>query len=815
MKISYEWLKDYIDYLPSPLETADILTSIGLEVESIENFSNVKGGLKGVVVGEVVSCEKHPDADKLSLTKVDIGTGELVSIVCGAPNIKKEQKVPVATIGAVIYKGNESFTIGKTKIRGQVSEGMICAEDELGLGDDHNGIMVLNPDAKPGMPASEYFQIYTDTVFEIGITPNRIDGASHYGVVRDLAAFLGKERTVHLKRVSIENFKKDNDDLPIEIEISDKEGCKRYAGISLTGVEIKNSPLWMQNRLRAIGLKPINNVVDITNYVLHETGQPLHSFDADKIKGRKIIVKTLLENTSLICLDEQERKLSEEDLIVCNEEAGMAIAGVFGGLDSGVTEKTKNVFLESAWFNPVYIRRTSRRHMLYTDSSFRFERGADPNITLYALIRAALMMKDMAGGKISSDIIDVYPEPVLNKNLFLSFRYLYRLTGSELETPMLLRILSSLDIKILGQYAEGLQLEIPAYRVDVTRPADVVEEILRIYGFNNIPVSENLSASLSYQQKPDKDKILNIVSDLLSSNGFNEIMSNSLTKASYYDAENEDASLVRIYNPLSSDLNGMRKKLLFGGLEAIAYNTNRQNPDLRLFEFGNIYYKNPDEVSENLLGKYKEEERLALFITGEIREQGWTESAKMSDFFHMKAYVELILKRLGFIPSKLNTKYAETDHINEAYAYSASGTTLAIMGKVSDKLIKHFDIKNEVFYAELFWGNILSAVGSHITQFSGLPKYPEVRRDLSMIIENSVTFENIRKATAKVNSDLIRKINLFDVYEDSNIGKGKKSYAVSFILRDDSKTLTDKEIDNIMGKISKILEKELGAQIRS
>ena len=535
MKISYNWLKDYIDYLPSPQETAEILTSIGLEVESIDDFSSVKGGLKGVVVGEVLSCEKHPDADKLILTKVDIKTGEPVPIVCGAPNVAKGQKVPVATIGTVLYKGNESFTIGKTKIRGQVSEGMICAEDELGLGNDHSGIMVLDPSAEPGLPAAEYFKIYTDTVFEIGITPNRIDGASHYGVARDLAAFLSKERSIQLSRVSIEEFRKDNDDLTIEVEIADKEACKRYAGTTLTGVEIKPSPIWLQNRLKAIGLKPINNVVDITNYVLHETGQPLHSFDADKIKGKKIIVKPLPENTPFLCLDEQERKLSAEDLVICNKEDGMCIAGILGGFVSGVKEDTKNIFLESAWFNPVYIRRTSRRHMLFTDSSFRFERGVDPNSTIYALKRAALMIKEIAGGKISSDIIDVYPEPFRNHKVFLSFEYLNLLSGCNLDTTLVTGILNSLDIKIPEQSEEGFQLEVPPYRVDVTRPADVVEEILRIYGLNNIPVSEKLNASLSYQPKPDKDKILNIISDLLSSNGFNEIMSNSLTKSSYYD----------------------------------------------------------------------------------------------------------------------------------------------------------------------------------------------------------------------------------------------------------------------------------------
>ena len=814
MKISYTWLKDYIDYLPSPEETAAILTSIGLEVENIEDFSSIRGGLQGVVVGEVLSTEKHPDADKLTLTKVNTGTGELLSIVCGAPNVKTGQKVPVASIGTILYKGKESFTIQKSKIRGQLSEGMICAEDELGLGDDHSGIMVLDPSTKVGIPAAEYFEVYKDAVFEIGITPNRIDGASHYGVARDLAAFLAKERKINLKRANIETFTIDNKDLKIEVLIENHEGCKRYSGLTITGVKVEDSPRWLQNRLKAIGLKPINNVVDITNFVLHETGQPLHAFDADKVTGGKVIVKTLPENTPFAGLDEVVRKLSSEDLMICNTQEGMCIAGVFGGYDSGVKETTKNIFLESACFNPVFIRKTSKRHMLYTDSSFRFERGSDPNITLYALKRAALLIREITGGKISSEVVDVYPEPVQDRYVYLGFKALYNLTGHEITTYEVLGILKSLDIKVKEQTPEGLHLSVPPYRVDVTRPADVIEEILRIYGFNNIPVPENMKTSLSFLAKPDKENILSVVSDLLASSGFNEIMSNSLTKSSYFEYEDSDNTVVKIYNPLSSDLNAMRKTLLFGGLEAIAYNTNRQNPDLRLFEFGNIYSIRKGENSENKLDKYLEEERMALFLTGENHDPNWASDRQPTNFFHIKAFTELILKRLGFVPDELETSSPELRFLEESFQYSVNGTALAVISRVQSGLIKQFDIKNEVYYTEIHWNNILKSVSDHRTLFTGLPRYPEVNRDLSMILERSVKYEDIKKVAKKAGGTLLKKINLFDVYEGGQVGSDKKSYAISFTLRDENKTLTDTEIDTVMDRIARKLEKEIGVQIR-
>ena len=815
MKISYTWLKEYINYLPSPEETAEILTGVGLEVEGFEEFHSVKGGLKGVVVGKVVSCEKHPDADRLSLTKVDVGSGELLPVVCGAPNVRTGQMVPVAVPGTVLYKGNESFTIKKTTIRGQVSEGMICAEDELGLGTDHSGIMVLRPDAVPGTPAAEYFQIYTDTFFEIGLTPNRIDGASHIGVARDLAAFFNKTGKVNLQKPEVEGLKKDNDHLPVEVRVEDNEGCLRYSGITMTELEVKDSPQWLQNRLKSIGLHPINNIVDITNFVLHETGQPLHAFDAAKITGRKVIIKTLPEGTSFISLDEKERKLSAEDLMICNAEEGMCIAGVFGGIESGVTGSTKEIFLESACFNPVSIRKTSKRHLLNTDSSFRFERGSDPNITVYALKRAALLIKEIAGGKISSDIIDIYPNPVPDRSIFLSFNFLYRLSGHKMELPVVKSILNSLDIRITEETEEGWNLVVPPYRVDVFKPADIIEEILRIYGLNNIPVSEKLNASLSYIEKPDKDKIFNTVANLLASNGFNEIMSNSLTRSSYYEKEGNDPELVKIFNPLSSDLNAMRKSLLLSGLEAIAYNTNRQNQDLKFFEFGNIYSIIPGQDQNNRLDKYHEEERFALFITGEKHEPSWTMPQEKSNFYQMKAYVELVLKRLGYNIDLLENDSPEIENLTETYTYSLNDLRLVVTGKVDTNIIKQFDIRGDVFYADFYWGNLLRTIAGNKVSFKPLPRFPEVRRDLSMILEKSVRYSDIRKIALNVENKLLQKINLFDVYEGESIEQGKKSYAVSFLLRDENKTLTDAEIDNVMNKIAHSLVQELGAQIRS
>ncbi|MCK5028759.1 MAG: phenylalanine--tRNA ligase subunit beta, partial [Bacteroidales bacterium] len=609
MKISYNWVKNYINTDLSVQEVSKILTDTGLEVEGIENFESVKGGLEGLVIGKVVTCAKHPNADKLTVTTVDVGTGEELPIVCGAPNVAEGQKVVVATVGTTLYSGDEEFKIKKAKMRGEPSEGMICAEDEIGLGTSHDGIMVLDESAKIGMPAKEYFNIETDTVFEIGLTPNRIDGASHFGTARDLAAFLSQTQKTELIKPSVDEFKVDNNNLPIEIIVENNEACPRYTGITITNVKVGTSPEWLQNRLKAIGLNPINNLVDISNFVLHETGQPLHFFDADKIEGNKVIIKTLPRGTLFTTFDEEKRELSADDLMICNENNGMCIAGVFGGISSGVSENTKNIFIESAHFNSVFVRKTAKRHDLHTDASFRFERGSDPNITVYALKRAALLIKEIADGKISSEIVDVYPEPVADYKVDLTFHNLKRLIGKEIEKDKVKNILTSLDIKIVSEDDEKLSLEVPTYRVDVLREADVIEEVLRIYGYNNIEISEHVNSSLSYSQKPDKEKVQNTVSDILTANGFNEIMCNSLTKADYYKKleSYKPENLVNIVNPLSNDLNVMRQTLLFGGLESVAYNRNRRNQDLKLYEFGNCYNLKNSE-SENLLKKYNEEQ---------------------------------------------------------------------------------------------------------------------------------------------------------------------------------------------------------------
>ncbi|HYW95753.1 MAG TPA: phenylalanine--tRNA ligase subunit beta [Bacteroidales bacterium] len=816
MKISYNWLKDYINDLPSPEETAEILTSTGLEVEGLEKTESVRGGLQGVVIGEVKTCEKHPNADKLSVTTVDIGQGGLLPIVCGAPNVRAGQKVAVAQVGTTLFMGDDSLTLKKVKIRGEVSEGMICAEDELGLGENHEGIMVLDPEAEVGSPASDYFNITTDYIFEIGLTPNRIDGASHFGVARDLAAYLGQTREVKLSRPSVDDFHIDDTSNPIEVIIEDKEACKRYSGITVSGITVGPSPHWLQTKLRAIGLNPINNVVDITNFVLQETGQPLHAFDADKVSGKKVIVKTLPEGTPFVTLDEEERKLSEEDLMICNVNEGMCMAGVFGGIDSGVKDNTMNIFLESACFNPVYIRKTSKRHLLYTDSAFRFERGSDPDITVYALKRAALLIKELAGGKISSEVVDVYPEPVSGYDVNLTWEYLYRLIGKEIDKDQVKNILSSLDIKTDAETDTGLQLKVPPYRVDVQRPADVVEEVLRIYGYNQVEISDSLHSTLSYIDKPDKEKVAHLIAELLTSNGFNEMMSNSLTKSAYYEKEeHEDPGLVRIYNPLSSDLNAMRKSLLFGGLETISYNTNRKNADLRLYEFGNVYQVDTTVKSEKALDKYHEEEHLGLFLTGNKHQESWTAGNEKVSFYQLKAYVGLVLERMGFNTGNLKVVEADHSYFAEEISYFQHDNELVRLGSVPKNIRKQFDIDADVFFADFNWTTVMKSLDTRPTTFEPLPKYPEVRRDLSMVLEKSVRFEDIRKVASKAEKRILKNMDIFDVYEGDKIEKGRKSYAISFILQDETQTLTDKYIDKVMQNIARVLEKELGAQIRA
>jgi phenylalanyl-tRNA synthetase beta chain len=815
MKISYNWLKDYIKTDLSVNEVSTILTDTGLEVEGLEQFESVKGGLEGLVIGQVTSCKKHPNADKLSVTTVNIGADEELPIVCGAPNVAEGQKVVIATVGTTLYSGNEEFKIKKSKIRGELSEGMICAEDEIGLGTSHDGIIVLDDSAKIGMPAKEYFNIETDSVFEIGLTPNRIDGACHIGTARDLAAFLSLKEKTELVKPSVDAFKVDNNNLPIEIIVENKEACPRYSGVTVSNVQVAPSPQWLQNRLKAIGLNPINNLVDISNFVLHETGQPLHFFDAEQIEGNKVIIKTLAEGTLFVTLDEEKRTLSANDLMICNENNGMCIAGVFGGIRSGVSENTKNIFIESAHFNSVYVRKTAKRHDLHTDASFRFERGSDPNITVYALKRAALLLKEIAGGEISSDIVDIYQEPVADYKVELTFRNLKRLIGKEIKKEKVKSILESLDIKIIDEDNEKLNLEIPTYRVDVRREVDVIEEILRIYGYNNIEISEHVNSSLSYSPKPDKEKIQNTISDILSGNGYNEIMCNSLTKADYYDnlESYKSEKLVKILNPLSNDLNVMRQTLLFGGLESILYNQNRKNTDLKLYEYGNCYSLK-DSENDNPLKKYNEEQHLALLITGNKTDENWINKEEPTSFFLLKSYVENILEKLGFNLNQIESEEVSTDIFVEGLSYQINKKQIVNFGILNTKVLKSFDIDSKVYFAEFSWDTVLKLSTKNNIRYNEIPKYPEVRRDLALLLDKEVRFAKIKELAYKSERKLLKKVSLFDVFEGEKLGANKKSYAVSFILQDENKTLTDKQIDKITSNFIRVFEKELGAQIR-
>ncbi len=815
MKISYNWLKSYINTDLSPEDLGVILTNIGLEVESIEEFQSVKGGMEGIVIGRVIECQKHPDADKLSLTKVDIGSGELLPIVCGAPNVAVGQVVPVATIGTKLYFNDEEIVIKKGKIRGQESHGMICAEDEIGLGTSHEGIMLLGSDAKIGQAAKDYFQIENDFVFEIGLTPNRVDASSHIGVARDLAAWFSQTKDIQYTLPSVKDFKTDNKENTITVEIENVQACNRYAGVSISGIEIKESPMWLKNRIKAIGLKPINNVVDITNFVLHETGQPLHAFDAGTIEGNKVIVKTLPKGSKFITLDEQERELSNEDLMICNAKEGMCIGGVFGGLKSGVTANTKNIFLESAYFNPVYIRKTSKRHALQTDSSFRFERGVDPNNTLFALKRAAILIKELAGGKISSEIIDVYPEKIENFRVPVLFDHIERLIGKKIHADQIKKILKSLEIQIISEDAHSMLLDVPPYRVDVTREADVIEEILRIYGYNNIETSNAVKSTLSYAPKPDTNKWKNIVSDLLSNKGFNEAMSNSLTKAEYYeklkpfDAENT----VKILNPLSTDLNALRQSLLYGGLEAVIYNENRKNHNLKLYEFGNCYSLASAQNTRTNLSKYHEENHLALFISGDRKFVNWNAPSVKTDFYQIKSFVEVVLSRMGFRTEKLKQFEIANDIFAYGLTYQINEDILVEFGLITKEIRKAFDIESEVFYADFSWNKLMKCLPA-AKQFIPMPKYPEVKRDLALLIDKKITFKEIKDLAYKTERQLLKSVSIFDIYEGDKLGANKKSYAVSYILQDEFKTLTDSQIEKTMNKLIQVYQKELDATIR-
>ena len=815
MNISLNWLKDYLKIDLNVEEICEILTSIGLEVGGYEKFESIRGGLKGLVIGEVKTCIPHPDSDHLHITTVDLGEERLAPIVCGAPNVAAGQKVVVATIGTILYDGDKEFVIKKSKIRGQDSEGMICAEDEIGIGDDHSGIIVLPDTAKVGTPAAEYYQITNDYVIEVDITPNRVDGASHLGVARDLAAYLQQKQDIHYTLPSVEHFKADSNTSGISIEVLRPEACPRYAGVTIEGVEVKESPDWLKVRLKAIGLHPINNVVDITNYILFELGQPLHAFDLDQVAGNKVIVRSFPTGTKFITLDGVERELNENDLMVCNTVEPMCIAGVFGGQKSGITDTTKNVFLESACFDPVFVRKTARRHGLNTDASFRFERGTDPNIVIYALKRAALLIKELGGGKITSEIIDVYPAPVQDFEVEVKYAHIDRLIGKQIGKERIKKILHSLEIKIVKETGEGLLLQVPPYRVDVRREADVIEDILRIYGFNNIEVPAKVNSTLSYSEKPDDFRLKNIIADLLAANGFNEIMNNSLTKASYFEnlETYKPENTVMIFNPLSSDLNAMRQTLLFGGLESIAYNINRKSSNLRLFEFGKAYTFHQKD-GEDHLKQYREEDKLSLFITGNKTVQSWNSREEKTDFFNLKAYCEMILARLGLKPDSLSVSACEEDIYREGLTYSQNGKPIVTMGMLSSKVLKTTDIEQDVYYAEFSWENILKTVKNHTIGYVPMPKFPAVKRDLALLLDKKVTFKEVRDLALRTEKSLLKSVSLFDVYEGEKLGEGKKSYAVSFTIQDDEKTLTDKQIDRIMNKLMGTYKHQLGAEIR-
>ncbi len=819
MKISYNWLKQYINLDVDPDVVSRVLTDTGLEVEGTEVFQSLKGGLVGVVIGEVMTCKKHENADKLSVTTVNVGKGENLPIVCGAPNVAAGQKVLVATVGTQLYSGEESFEIKKSKIRGEVSEGMICAEDELGLGASHDGIMVLPAEVVPGTPAADYFKVEQDVIFEIGLTPNRSDAVSHMGVARDLAAGLNREFNTDKYRMSMPDvtaFKVDNHQLNIEVDVVDTDACPRYAGISLSGIEVKESPDWLKSKLNRIGVRPINNIVDVTNFVLHETGQPLHAFDADKISGGKVIVQKLDENTPFVTLDEEERKLGANDLMICNDQGGMCIAGVFGGLTSGVVNETQNIFLESACFDPKHVRKTSKLHSLQTDASFRFERGVDPNIAVYALKRAILLMQEVAGGTVSSDIKDVYPSPVAPKEVLISYHHVDRLIGKSIEKEIVKRILIDLEINILSETDKGLLLSIPTFKVDVTREVDVIEEILRIYGINNIDSDGKLHSSLNIRQKPDTEKIQQVISDYLVAQGMTEMMNNSLTKSEYAVTSQDlvETMSVELLNPLSKDLNVLRQSMIFGGLEVIAYNINRRVSNLKLFEFGKIYQKKANHDPAKGVKNYHEEKRLLLITTGKKEDDGWKSEGNNMDFYDLKGWVESIFTRLGLDRNRMTVQESTLGDLNMALSYELGNKPLATIGSVGKKLLRQMEIKQEVFVAEINWTWALSQVPSKAIAYQAVSKFPSVKRDLALLLDINISFSDLRDAAFKAERKLLQSVNVFDVYVGDKIPKGKKSYALSFILEDTEKTLTDKVIEKTMGRIQNTLERQFNAELR-
>ena len=820
MNISYNWLKEYLDFDLQPEEVSAALTSIGLETGGVEEVQTIKGGLEGLVIGEVLTCEEHPNSDHLHITTVNVGSGEPLQVVCGAPNVAAGQKVVVAVNGTKLYDGDKEFTIKRSKIRGVESNGMICAEDEIGVGTDHSGIIVLPGSAVVGTPAKEYYNVKSDYVLEVDITPNRVDATSHFGVARDLAAYLKRHgKPAELKRPSVDAFKIDDDAPAIEVTVENTEACLRYSGVTIKGVTVKESPDWMKNRLTAIGLRPINNVVDVTNYVLHELGLPLHSFDAGKVKGGKVIVKTQPEGTKFVTLDGVERTLTDRDLMICNTEEPMCIGGVFGGLDSGVTMQTKDVFLEAACFHPTWIRKTARRFGLNTDASFRFERGLDPNCTTYVLKRAALLIQELAGGKITGAIQDIYPKPVKPYEVELTYNKINSLIGKEIPKDTVKSILDSLEMKIVSETEEGLTVHVPVYRIDVQRDVDVIEDILRIYGYNNVEFGESLKSNLSYKTSVDRSyQMQNLISEQLCGAGFNEILNNSLTRSAYYNelTTYPVSHCVMLMNPLSADLNSMRQTLLFGGLESIAYNAKRKNSNIRFFEFGNCYDYNKEKKREDAtLAEFSEDYRLGLWVCGNRVENSWAHADEKSSVYELKAYVENILARLGVEPKKVVFGNLKNDIYSAAISITTgSGQELGTFGVVNRGICKSLDIDFDVYFAELSWTRLMKETKKNKVTFSDISKFPAVKRDLALLLDKSVQFSAIEKIARESERKLLKEVSLFDVYEGKNLPSGKKSYAVSFFLQDETKTLNDKQIDAIMQKIRKNLEDKLGASLR-
>lgn len=814
MNISFNWLKQYIELDMTAEETAKKLTSLGLEVGAVETVESIKGGLEGLVVAKVVECEEHPNSDHLHVTKVDNGSGELIQVVCGAPNCRAGIKTIMATLGTKLYEGDSEFQIKKSKIRGVESFGMLCAEDEIGVGTSHDGIIELPEDAVVGTPAKNYYKIENETLIEVDITPNRSDAISHIGVARDLAAATGKK----VNWPNIDAFQVNDNSRPIQVNVHNSEACPRYSGVSISGVTVKESPEWLKKRLSSIGLRPINNIVDVTNFIINELGQPLHSFDADKITGNVINVQTVADKTKFTTLDEVERTLTDQDLMICNSEKPMCIAGVFGGLESGVTETTQNVFIESAYFNPVWVRKTARRQGLNTDASFRYERGCDPNITIYALKRAALLIQEVAGGKISSNVVDIYPNPIENFKIDVTFEKINSLIGKEIGKDTIKSILNGLEIKIESETAEGLSLSVPPYRADVKRDVDVIEDILRVYGYNNITPGESLKASISYSTFPDTTKLQNNVARHLSGAGFSEILNNSLTKISYYNGLTSFPveNAVRIMNPLGSDLSVMRQTLLFGGLESITRNRNRKRTNLKFYEFGECYHFNPEKAGgEKPLAAYSEELHLGMWLSGNRHDQSWTDAERKLTFFDLKAHVYNCLRRLGIKEETYIEKPMESDIYSQAMRIEArNGAVLVELGIVAKKQLKAFDIDAEVYYADFMWNKILRQIKSNSIKFADLPKYPEVKRDLALLLDKSIEFEQVKAIAFQTDRKILKKVVLFDVYEGKNIEAGKKSYAVNFTLQDTEKTLEDKQIDNLMQRLIKAFTEKLNATIR-